>query len=156
MIFFNEALFRSFARGWQARHMQQPVEHGKIGKEAVGKDTVEVKLQIGELDQSGAVTQQPHHPAIGDNSVELFGEVQVLLQHGVGRHPQGGFFGLSVEAGRLIAADNLDCSSAPVSNAVGDRVKLGVQFDTLCLKLKLVPKQSEQWYHPSLRLKMRQ
>ncbi len=98
--------------GRQASGVQQPVEDGEVGKETVGEDAVQVELEVGELDQPGAVAQQAQHAAVGDQAVELLVQVQELLHQRVGRHAQGGILGLAVEPGRFAIADDLDRASA--------------------------------------------
>ena len=42
--------------------MKQAVEDGEVGKEAVGEDAVEVKLQVAQLDEAGTIAQEAEEP----------------------------------------------------------------------------------------------
>ena len=79
MVAFDPAFGGGFVGERQARGMQQTVEDGKVGEEAVGEDAVEIELQVAQLDEARAIAQEAENAAIGDEAVELFVEIDELL-----------------------------------------------------------------------------
>ncbi len=71
VVALDQALGGGVVADRQAGGVQQPVEDGEVGEEAVGEDAVEVELEVGELDEAGAVAQQAEHAAVGDEAVEF-------------------------------------------------------------------------------------
>ena len=137
----------------QAGGVQQPVEHREVGKQAVGKDAVEVEFEVGELDQPRAVAQQAQQTAVGDEAVEFVMQVEVFLHQSMRRHARRadvGALGLAVQPGRFTVADHMDGCLAAIDGAVRDRVVLAVELDALGLVFELVAEQTEQRHDPLL------
>ena len=122
--------------------MKRAEENGEVGEQAVREDAVEVELQVGQLHQARAVAQESQHPAIGDQAIELVREVQVFLDHRVGGHAQGRLLWLAVQAGGFAIADDVKRRSAPVRDAMRDRVVLAVQLRAARLVFELVAKKT--------------
>ncbi len=78
--------------------MEQTVENGEIGEQAVGEDAVEIEFQIAELDEARAVAQEAQHTAVRDEAVKLLVEVEELLDDAWADMRRVGVLGLSVKA----------------------------------------------------------
>ena len=130
--------------------MQQAVEDGEVGKETVGEDAVKIKFQVAQLDEARAVAQKAKNPAIGDEAVELFVEIDELLHDGVRRHAEGGVFRFAVKAGWFAVADNLNRGLGAVGGTVRDGVELAIQLRAAGLELDLIAEESEQRNDPLL------
>jgi hypothetical protein len=108
VVALDQAFRRGFVAGRQTGDVQQPVEHREVGKQAVGKDAVEVEFQVAELDEPGAVAQQAQDAAVGDQAVQLVVQVEVFLHQAVRRHARRADVGalrLAVQPGRFAVAD---------------------------------------------------
>lgn len=132
----------------QAGGMEEAVEEGEVGEEFLGEDAFEVELDEGEFDEAGRVPEQADEAAVGDDAVEVLGEVEVFLNQPVGRHARGvGHGAAAVE--RLVPANEVDGELVAGGIAVGDAVGFpleGFGFG----EVELVAKQAEERDEPEV------
>lgn len=126
----------------QAGGVKQAVEEGEVGEKLLGEDAFEVELDEGEFHQAGGIPEQADEAAVGDDAVEVLGEVEVFLDEAVGRHARGiGHGAAAVE--RLVPADEVDGELVAGGIAVGDAV--GFSLDGLGFgEGELIAEQAEQ------------
>lgn len=73
----------------QAGGVEEAVKEGEIGKEVFLHHAFEVELEEGEADEAGAVAEEPEDAPVGDEAVEVLGDVEVFLEEAVGRGFEG-------------------------------------------------------------------
>ena len=148
VVDFNRGLCDGVLADRQAGGVEQAVEEGEVGEEFLGEYAFEVELDEGEFDESGGIPEQADEAAIGDDAVEVLGEVEVFLDQPVGRHARGiGHGAAAVE--RFVPADEVDGKLVAGGIAVGDAV--GFSLDGFGLsKVELIAEQAEQRNHPEV------
>lgn len=146
MVDFDGGLGDIFLSDGQAGGVEEAVEEGEVGEEFLGEDAFEVELDEGEFDEAGGIPEQADEATVGDDAVEVFGEVEVFLNQPVWRHARGiGHGAAAVE--RLVPADEVDGELVAGGIAVGDAV--GFPLDGLGLgEVELVAKETEQRDEP--------
>ena len=63
--------------------VQQAVEQCEVGKEFFLEDASQIEFQKTQLDEAAAVAEQTELLTIGDEGVEVLGEVEVFLHERV-------------------------------------------------------------------------
>ena len=96
------------------------IEDGEVGKQTVGKDAVEVELQVAQLDEARTVAQQAKDAAVGDKAIELLVEVENSCTMACADMRRSALLGLAVEAGGLAVADDVHGGLRTVRGAVRD------------------------------------
>lgn len=70
----------------QARRVQEAEEDGEVGEEVFVEHAFEVELDETLADEARGVAEQAQGAAVGDQAVEVFGDVEIFLHEGVSRH----------------------------------------------------------------------
>ena len=148
MVDFDDALDRRILRVRHARGVHQPEQDGEVGEQFFLEHAVEVELQKAELHQPRAVAEQTEQPAVGDDGVEVLGQVQVFLQQCVRRHARAAFAAPPVQT--VVAADDVDGKAVAARVAVADGVVAAVDLFTLASQFDVVTQQSQKRRHPEV------
>ena len=130
--------------------MKQSKKNCKVGEQAIGKDAIEIKLQIAELHQARAVAQDSQQPPVSDNPVKLIGEIQVFLNQRVGGHAQGHLLWLTIQTGGLPITYDVERRLLSVGYPMGNRVVLAVQFRPTRLIFELIAKETQERNNPKV------
>jgi len=89
VVDFDGGLGDVFLSDGQAGGVEEAVEEGEVREKFLGEDAFEVELDEGEFDEAGGVPEQADEAAVGDDAVEVLGEVEVFLDQPVWRHARG-------------------------------------------------------------------
>lgn len=130
----------------QAGGVEQAVEQRKVGEEFLRENAVEIELDEGEFDEAGGIAEEADLAAVGDDAVEVLGEVQVFLHQTVRGHARGVRHGAAAVEG-LEAADEVDGQPVAGGVAMGDAV--GFSLDGLGVgECELVAEETKEWDEP--------
>lgn len=130
----------------QAGGVEQTVEQRKVGEEFLGENAVEVELDEGEFDKAGGIAEEANLAAVGDDAVEVLGEVEVFLHQTVRGHAGGIRHGAAAVEG-LEAADEVNGQAVAGGVAMGDAVGFPLDGLGIC-KRELIAKEAEEWDEP--------
>ena len=143
VVAFEERIRCGLRRLRQARDVEKPVEDGEIGKEFLAKDPVKVELDVGELHQPRGVAQEAEQTAIGDERVEVLGEVEVFLDVCVRANARTAALRFAVE--RFTSAYDVDGKTAVPAEAMGETERLVADHLSLRVVVEVcVAEETEQ------------
>ena len=151
VVAFEERVGGGLGRLRQARDVEQSVEDREVGEEFLAKDAVEIEFDVGELHQPRGVAQEAEQAAIGDERVEVLGEVEVFLDVRVRADALAAPLGLAVE--RFPRADDVDRKAAVAAEAMGETKRLVADHLSLRVVFEFrVAEQTEQSFDKVARL----
>ena len=150
VVAFDQAFGGGVAGAGQSGSVQDAVEDGEVGEETVGEDTFQVEFDEALFDESGGIAEESEGAAVGDESVELFIEVQEFLNEGMGGYAKGGVAGFPIKSGVVAEADDMQGCLTAVGDAVRDGVGLAVEFCAGFLEFEVVFEETEEGDDPEV------
>jgi hypothetical protein len=129
--------------------MNQAEEDGEVGEEVFVEHAFEIKFDEALADEAGGVAQEPQDASVGGDAVEVFGEVEVFLHEGVGRHAgPGAVVAAFVEA--VVPAEQVQREAVARFVAVGDGKALAVDVLAFAAVGGAVAKERKQRDEPEV------
>jgi len=128
--------------------MKQTEKQHKIGIQILLHHFLEVKLHVAQPRNAAGIAQQAQLAAIGNQAVQVFAVIEVLLHHGVRRNPELFVFGAFVQ--RFVVSANINGETIQLAVAVNNRKCFSVDFFGLAHKVQVKAQVGKERNQPEI------